>query len=76
MYWDAYIGVEGIRKRGQMLEAIVLVRNYGEWNRPVAVKKEEGGSERFWEDINLSSFRGKYIMIIYMLQGAQEREIF
>lgn len=41
MHWDGYIGVEGDRKQGQVLETIVLVRNYGEWNRLMAVKTEE-----------------------------------
>lgn len=59
MHWVGYIRVEGDKKQGLVLEAIVLVRNYREWNRLIPVKKESGGNERILEDINISSFSGK-----------------
>lgn len=44
MHRDGFIGVEGDRKQGQVLDAVVLVGKYGEWNRPEAVKIEGRGN--------------------------------
>lgn len=40
MHWVGYIGVEGDKKQDPVFEAIVLVRNYREWNGLIPVKKE------------------------------------
>lgn len=60
MHRDGFIGVEGDRKQGQVLDALVLVWKYGEWNRPEAVKIEGKGNEWLWEDKNPFSVSGKY----------------
>lgn len=38
------------------VEAIVLVRNYGEWNRPVAVKERAEGMRESKRTLTFSSF--------------------